>query len=455
MRIALVSHAWPPASIGGVEVATATLARWLSRSEQVSVLTREASPSSIAGRVRKDDSQGFRRWTVELPRDPGGFVRSFADPDAERAFGAFLAEDPPEWVIFAHLLGLSVDLPAMAQAAGARVAIALHDYWFLCPRGQLVDADGRRCPGPEPSACSACVAESLVPAESPVPASLLRAVRAVPGVARVAAAAWRRGATSLGAAGWGAHPDVTYRDRAFLRALSEADLLLAPSRHARARYSAWGVPAERIAVLPNPVDSGADDEPPPRVPSPRLRLGYFGQLLPTKGIEVLIEAYSRLPAGTASLSIHGPFVPYPADPGFEVRVRRRAARAGAALAGPYPPARAPALLATVDAIVVPSTWEENAPLVVGEARRSGAAVVATAIGGLPEIVRDGVDGLLVPPGDPGALATALARLAGEPGLAGRLGARGRPPEPAPLAAAALLALLRGVDTPDPHALASG
>jgi glycosyltransferase involved in cell wall biosynthesis len=84
----------------------------------------------------------------------------------------------------------------------------------------------------------------------------------------------------------------------------------------------------------------------------------------------------------------------------------------------------PALLAASDVFVLSSDWE-GLPLVVIEAMAAGKPVVATAVGGVPELVADGVNGILVPPGDATALAHAMLRMASDPVAAQRLGVRGR------------------------------
>jgi glycosyltransferase involved in cell wall biosynthesis len=88
-------------------------------------------------------------------------------------------------------------------------------------------------------------------------------------------------------------------------------------------------------------------------------------------------------------------------------------------------ADASSLIADADVCAVPSVWEEAFGLAVVEAMAQGKPVVASRVGGIPELVRDGVDGLLVPPGRPEALARALAQLLADPLRARRMGRAAR------------------------------
>jgi glycosyltransferase involved in cell wall biosynthesis len=83
------------------------------------------------------------------------------------------------------------------------------------------------------------------------------------------------------------------------------------------------------------------------------------------------------------------------------------------------------LFGAADASLLSSSWE-NFPHTVVEALAVGTPVLATAVGGVAEVVRDGENGLLVPAGDPAALAAALRRIVAEPGLRDRLAAAAAP-----------------------------
>ena len=94
-----------------------------------------------------------------------------------------------------------------------------------------------------------------------------------------------------------------------------------PSARAIAPFEGHGIPRERFTVVENGVDTTALESLPIPEPTGRpLRIGFLGTLIPSKGLDVLVQAVQRLPAGSASLRIHGNAVPYHGDDGFLTRV---------------------------------------------------------------------------------------------------------------------------------------
>jgi glycosyltransferase involved in cell wall biosynthesis len=136
---------------------------------------------------------------------------------------------------------------------------------------------------------------------------------------------------------------------------------------------------------------------------------------------VLIEAFNRLPVG-AELWIAGD---EGVDPGY-VSSLRAAAGPGVRFHGALSHARVWEMLGQVDAIAVPSLWYEAFSLIVHEAFAAGRPVVASTLGALAEVVRDGVDGLSAAPGDVDAWEDALRRMC-DPDLRMRLRGGIRPP----------------------------
>ena len=206
------------------------------------------------------------------------------------------------------------------------------------------------------------------------------------------------------------------------RALAAADMVIALTRPAAGRLAGEGIPASRIRVIPPGYDpdlfAAAADAPDPFPDLGRPRVGYVGRIAPQKDVGTLIAAFGRL-SGPACLLIVGD------GPG------RRAAEAQARrLAGPVrftgfaAHARIPAVLRHIDLLVLATRYEEL-PSVLIEGMAAGLPVIASRVGGIPALVEDDVNGLLVPPGDPAALAAAISRILTEPGTAARLAAAAR------------------------------
>jgi glycosyltransferase involved in cell wall biosynthesis len=204
--------------------------------------------------------------------------------------------------------------------------------------------------------------------------------------------------------------------------LRRADAVVVLTERTAAAVRADGVPGERVVVNPSGFDpalftrSSADLFT--GVPGPRI--GYVGRMAPQKRPDRLVEAFGRMRT-TASLVLVG-------DGPDRTRVQRLVAASPArgriTEVGFVDHATVPAVLASLDVLVLPSAYEEMGS-VLTEAMAAGLPVVASDVGGIPEVVRHGETGLLVPPDDVDALAAALDRLAGDPVLRAALAAGAR------------------------------
>jgi glycosyltransferase involved in cell wall biosynthesis len=153
-------------------------------------------------------------------------------------------------------------------------------------------------------------------------------------------------------------------------------------------------------------------------------VGYAGHLYAWKGVDVLLDALARVP-GAQGLIVGG----HPLEPDLQ-RVRDRAHQLGIAsrveFTGLVAPAAVPALLERATVLVLPNlptaiSTRFTSPLKLFEYMAAGRAIVASDLPALREVLTDGVNALLVPAGDAGALARAVERLLGDPALADRLG----------------------------------
>ncbi len=191
--------------------------------------------------------------------------------------------------------------------------------------------------------------------------------------------------------------------------LRRAAHVFCPSVYLRALAVSWGVNADRVSVLPNPAPAV-----PSLPPRDRLRarfgmngrtLAFAGRLGAQKSLEVALEAVESVDGVTLLIAGDG-----------EERARLEA------LAGPrvrflgaLPRERVLELFHAADAAILSSSWE-NFPHTVVEALAVGTPVIATDVGGVAEVVRDGENGLLVPAGDASALGDAVRRYFTDDGL---------------------------------------
>jgi len=193
--------------------------------------------------------------------------------------------------------------------------------------------------------------------------------------------------------------------------LRRARRIIVPSRYLAGLAAGWRLDASRLEVLPNPAPPAVDLEP------AGLDSGTFvfvGRLTEQKALPVLLDAVDRVDGARLLVVGDGP---------ERARLEARASDR-VCFAGPLPREAALARLAGARAAVLSSAWE-NLPHAAVEALSVGTPVVATAVGGVPEVVSDGDNGLLVAPNDPDALADALRRVLVDDALHARLAANAR------------------------------
>jgi glycosyltransferase involved in cell wall biosynthesis len=206
--------------------------------------------------------------------------------------------------------------------------------------------------------------------------------------------------------------------------LRHAAHVFTPSAYLRELAVSWGVPPERVSVLPNPA--------PPLPELPRrdeLRadlemeghtLAFAGRLTAQKSLGLALAALARIEGVQLFIAGEGD-----ERGALELQVEELDLRERVRFLGAQPRARVLELFAAADASILSSSWE-NFPHTVVEALAVGTPVIATAAGGIGEVVRDGENGLLVAPGDVVALARAVERYFADDDLGVRLRAAAAP-----------------------------
>ena len=374
MKVLQVVHYFPPRHVAGTEVYTYTLSKALmSRGHRVRVYTKEDGyfdHGFVEIETTYDDlpvrTVYFNRRGLRAGNVVHAFYLSISNPAIDESFDLFLHEFRPDLVHFQHTDGLSASMISVAKRHGIPVVFTLHDYWSMCHRTQLITPSLEICEGPGSGAkCAACIKHPMV--------TNRRFEQAI-----------RMGGRLAG----------MYRARFMRKMLLGADLLISPSAFLRQKFIEFGIPPDKIIFLDNGL-SLERFRVVSRRPSSRIRFGFVGAIVVHKGLHVLVDAFNRLPTGKAELLIYGDPTIMPA---YSDSVKRQMRHPDITFMGAFDNREVAEVMSGLDLLVVPSIWPENSPLTIHEAFLARMPVVASRVGGIPELVHHDRTGLLVETG---------------------------------------------------------
>lgn len=376
MHILVANNLYPPIIAGGAERIVAYLCEGLvARGHRVSVVSTcgpDMEPYPVETRNGVDVIRFFPPnvyWSYSRSREPGPrkvlwHARDAWNHASGRRFADILTDLRPD-IVHTHLIdGFSAAIWGSARSAGIPVIHTAHDYHLLCPRAFMLTRDLRICTQPQ------------------LQCKLFR--------------------------------------RWHLWTTRHVNLFASPSRFLLDLHEQAGLQADDTAVVHNGIPStNAPARPTRETRGGVTRFLMMSRLTVEKGIDVLIEALARLPAGGPAIEVTiagtGP---------LEERIKAAAAADPRITYTGFLDGDAKhAAFANADFLLLPSLWYENAPVTLVEAASHGIGVIASRIGAIPEFVDDGQTGLLVSPGDAQDLAAAMRRAAETPDILPHLATR--------------------------------
>jgi glycosyltransferase involved in cell wall biosynthesis len=414
-----VPYTYFPDPCGGTEVYVRGLAQRLSALGYANAVAAPAAGSATyehAGLL-------VHRFATDL-RPRLDLAYGVPDEIAAEGFRTIVTQARPDIVhLHARTAAVSERLVDVAHAAGARVVFTYHTPTASCARGTMMLFGETPCDGIiETKRCMACAL-----AASGMPKPLARAAAAVPSTLYAQAAAITGPSRPLSAL---RIPGLIASGRQrFLDFIGKVDHVVAVSRWVSDVLRGNAVPVAKITLSRQGIGAPA---PVPRPTMLRglagpLKIAYFGRIDRAKGPDLLVRALKMIPKARVQVDIFairqaaGPDQLYDWFAAQVQRDPRLTLRTAVA------PDKVVGVMADYDLIAVPSRWLETGPLVALEAFAAGIPVLGANLGGITELVRDGVDGILVAPDDAAAWAATIKRLAEDRHVIDALRARIAPP----------------------------
>ena len=428
MRIAQVIHGFPPENAAGSELYAYYLSKELARRHSVFVFYRIADRSLDEYAVVADTFDGLPVSKLNNTfKECDSFSKTYRNDIIDRRFGEFLDLIGPDVVHFHHVTCLSTNLVRVAKERGVPVIFTLHDFWLICQRGQLVKRDLSLCQGPKPHECARCLAHQLsIRGGHQRVAQLYRRTKTMLGkeLSRLKAFAKRLyllRAKLFFMSQRDAVNQIQERTRHIKEICGLVDLFISPSQFLRAKFVEYGAPPGKILVSKYGHQTSYFSNFTKRR-SGKLRFGYIGTLIPSKGVHVLVEAFNGVQNADAELEIHGSFLPYEGFEDYPDLLPRLVRNERIRFLGGYQHTQISNILAGIDVLVVPSIWHENSPLTLHEAFLARTPVIASDLGGMAELIQDGVNGLLFKAEDAADLREKIEMVVRRPDLIAKLSA---------------------------------
>lgn len=372
-RIVVVSHSHPRLRAGGGEVAAYRHFRHLQAEGEDAYFLGCTVGGDGARLMGPQQQMIFFEDRDICFRGDGmsGFDLEHSDPRNEDRLLQLLTALDGDVYHFHHVWNIGSGTIRRLRAAkpGAIFVLTIHEMVAICANhGQMVRSTGELCHGAGPVECSACLPQ---------------------------------------------HGPLTFliRRQRLRELFAVFDVLISPSHFLRTRFEEWGIEPGRIHVLENGLDhaelaeaEGRSDEFLSR------RFAYFGNATPTKGLDVLVRAAGLLAkdddASTLRVEVNGctredfkrlwPSIEIPQN---------------VVLNGRYRPQDAVALMRRSGWIIIPSTWWENSPVIIEEAKAARRPMIGSDIGGMCEKI--GAWGMTFPVGDADALASLMRQIGGD------------------------------------------
>lgn len=365
-RIMICCNVYPPNFIGGAELIAHSQALELKKNgHDVIVFTGDISDCGKRHSIRREIYEGLTVFRIRLvSQDYQPEYINFYHEEVENHFKEVLNDFSPDVVHFHNIIGLSLGLISIAKQRGIKTVLTLHDNWGFCYKNTIIKKEGEICQ--DFTRCKECLPYISDENNKGIP--------------------------------------IRIRQDFFKIIFRDVDEFISPSQYLAKNYNFAGIPEEKIHVIWNGIDVHKFSNISKIPDDKRIRftfIGYFGK---HKGINVLIDALSHLNnlnCFSVNLVGKGELMEGLKDKVHEMGLGDIVSFWGKIddIGDAY---------RNTDVLILPSIWPENQPVTITEAMASKIPVIASNLGGVPELIEDGKTGYLFEAGNPKDLAQKMS-----------------------------------------------
>lgn len=432
MKVIEIPFCFYPDPVGGTEIYVESLSLNLQR-QGLEVVIAAPTRDSLEETYQHKGLQ-VRRFAIAERLTDLRMLYGDGDECAAAAYVKILDEERPDLVhLHAFTSACSLRLVRETRRRGIPLLFTYHTPTVSCQRGTLMRWGSDVCDGRlDLGLCTSCTLHGLG-----VPRGLAHLVGCVPVFAGTVL-----GSARLSGGGWTAlrmRELVHTRHTAFLTLMAEVDHVVAVSQWVRDLLLANGIPPRKVTLsrqgLPQSAGSGEEgvgsreQRAKSKEQEADIRIAFFGRLDSTKGAHIFIQALRFVPDLPVTLDVYG-VVPDGANGATYLKSLQSLAGDDRRITfhAPLPSREVVGCLQGYDMLAVPSQLLETGPLVVLEAFAAGVPVLGSKVGGIAELVRHEVNGLLVEPGSIEGWGRELQRICEDRDILKRLRAEIRPPQ---------------------------
>lgn len=430
MRILLTVHQFFPDFKAGTEVLTLSVAKELiAIGHEVHIFTGHPGAANLsdAERFEQFEYEGitvsrFHHAYVPMHGQTSMIEIGYYNLLAQHYFNEIVTEFRPDCVHHFHLNRLGIGLIDSLYMKGIPQFYTPTDFWMICPTAQLMLGEGRYCDGPDSDAGN-CIKHFTRDRLKGLAGGL---IDKVPDVVFAKVSSITKNCQLIEYPMSNEVRALNKRLSNTVGALNKLNGIVSPNDFMTNLFVKYGVNSKLIYNCQFGVDvASVASAQRTTKEDQKLQLGFIGTLAPHKGCHILIKALQDLPLASVKLKIYGSNIDFPDY--FEELKQLAQGNSNIEFCGTFPNADIGKVIAQFDALVVPSIWYENTPLVIYSAHACRCPVIASNLPGISEVIENEENGLLFEAGNSVKLNALLRGLLSDPDKLQRLGNKCKSP----------------------------